>query len=155
MEDNLNFKGNGRRPQVVDKWKTTLILRCGQQYIGQTSRSLRERFSQLCGHVDRNTEATGRHFNLPGHSKSYMSVTVIEKIHSPSVWVREEIESKHIRRANKLCMGINLKPWAWHFSASTQACFPFSYTILYYDLDCNMLKLMFISNPMGPTKNQC
>ena len=53
---------------------TCKVDRCGQQYIGQTSRSLRERFSQHCGYVDRNTEATGRHFNLPGHSNSDMSV---------------------------------------------------------------------------------
>ena len=25
MEDDLNFKVNGRRPQFFDKWKTTLI----------------------------------------------------------------------------------------------------------------------------------
>mgnify|MGYP002630892968 CR=1 FL=1 len=84
--------------------------RCGQQYIGQTGRSLRERFGQHANYVDRNSEATGKHFNLPGHSKSDMRVTIIEKIHKRYVWTREEIESMHIRKANSHFKGINLKP---------------------------------------------
>ena len=86
------------------------VARCGQQYIGQTSKTIRERFSQHCSYVDRNVEATGRHFNLPGHCKSDMSVTVVEKIHNKEVWVREEIESMHIRKANTFYKGMNLKP---------------------------------------------
>ena len=86
------------------------VVRCSQQYIGQTSKSLRERFTQHCGYVDKNVEATGKHFNLPGHSKSDMNITVVEKIHSKDTWVREEIESKHIRKANTFYRGINLKP---------------------------------------------
>ena len=83
---------------------------CAQQYIGQMSKSLKERFSQHLGYVDRNVEATGKHFNLPGHSKSDMGVTVLEKIHSRNVWFREELESTHIRKANSFYKGINLKP---------------------------------------------
>ena len=86
------------------------VPRCGKQYIGQTSKSLKERFAQHLGYVDRNMEATGRHFNLPGHSKSDMSVTIIEKIHNKEVWAREELESMHIRRANTFYSGINQKP---------------------------------------------
>ena len=86
------------------------LERCGQQYIGQTSKSLKERASQHLGYVDRNVEATGRHFNLPGHCKSDMQFTAVEKIHSRHVWVREEIESNHIRKANTFYKGINLKP---------------------------------------------
>ena len=83
------------------------VARCGQQYIGQTSKSLRERFKQHLGYVDNNKEATGRHFNLPGHSKWDMKVTVLEKIHSKEVWMREEIESEHIRKTNSYYKGIN------------------------------------------------
>ena len=67
--------------------------RCGLQYIGQTSKSLKERLRQHLGYIDRNMEATGRHFNLPGHNKSDLKITVVEKIHDREVWVREEIES--------------------------------------------------------------
>ena len=86
------------------------VPRCGQQYIGQTSKSLKERFGQHLGYVDRNVEATGKHFNLPGHSKCDIRVTVVEKIHNIEVWMREEIESMHIRNANTFYKGINLKP---------------------------------------------
>ena len=84
--------------------------RCGHQYIGQTSKSLKERLSQHLGYADRNVEATGRHFNLPGHSKSDLRITVLEKIHDKAVWVREEIESMHIRKSNTYYKGMNLKP---------------------------------------------
>ena len=84
--------------------------RYGEQYIGQTSKSLRERAKQYLGYVNKNVEATGRHFNLPGHSKWDLKVTVLEKIHSKRVWMREEIESEHIRKANSYYKGINLQP---------------------------------------------
>ena len=86
------------------------VDRCGQQYMGQIKNSLRERFGQRANYVDRNTEATGRHFNLPGHSKWDMRVTIVEKIHTKEVWLREEIESMHIRNAKTYYEGINLKP---------------------------------------------
>jgi hypothetical protein len=87
-----------------------MVAICGQQYIGQTSKTLRERISQHLGYVDQNVEATGRHFNIPGHSKSDMKATVIEKIHRKDIWCREEIESMHIRKSNSNYKGINLKP---------------------------------------------
>ena len=86
------------------------VPRCGLQYIGQTSKMLKERLRQHLNYVDRNVEATGRHFNLPGHDKSNLSITIVEKIHNRDVWVREEIESMHIRKANTYYKGINLKP---------------------------------------------
>jgi hypothetical protein len=55
-------------------------------------------------------EAAGRHFNLPGHYKGDFRATVIEKVHSGEVWCHEEIESMHIRKANRFYEGINLKP---------------------------------------------
>ena len=85
-------------------------VRCKEQYIGQTGRSLRERFVQHLNYVDRDKEATGKHFNLPGHSKNDINLTIIEKIHKRDVWTREEIESMHIRKANSFHKGINLKP---------------------------------------------
>ena len=86
------------------------VARCSKQYIGQSSKTLKERFKQHCGYVDNNREATGTHFNLPGHSKSDMKVQVVEKIHSKEVWVREERESMHIRKSNSYYEGINRKP---------------------------------------------
>ena len=44
---------------------------------------------------------------MPGHCKSDMQITVVEKIHSRDVWVKEEIESNHIRKANTFYKDIN------------------------------------------------
>jgi hypothetical protein len=40
-------------------------------------------FTQHCNYVDHNVEATGRHFNLRGHSKWHMAV--VEKIYNREV----------------------------------------------------------------------
>jgi hypothetical protein len=78
--------------------------------IGQSCRSLRERLSEHLRYIDRNTEATGRHSNLPGHSKWDMKATVLEKVHIREVWVREERETLFIRNSNTYYRGINKKP---------------------------------------------
>ena len=54
---------------------------CRMQYIGETERSLQERFSEHKQYVTsrQTTKATGLHFNLPGHSISDMKVTILEK----------------------------------------------------------------------------
>ena len=39
---------------------------------------------------------------LLGNTLLYYMITVVEKIHDREVWVREEIESMHIRKANTL-----------------------------------------------------
>ena len=57
-----------------------------------------------------NREATGSHFNLPGHSKWDLKITVIEKVHDREVWVREERESLFIRNSNTYYKGMNRKP---------------------------------------------
>ena len=82
------------------------VANCREQYIGQTHRSLKERFSEHLRYVDKNSEATGKHFKLPGHSKSDMSVTILEKVHRRDVWVREEKESEFIRNFKSFYKGI-------------------------------------------------
>ena len=86
------------------------VANCRQQYIGQSGRSLRERLSEHLGYVDKNKEATGKHFNLPGHSKWDIKATVLEKVHTREVWVREERESLWIRNCNSFYKGITKKP---------------------------------------------
>ena len=88
---------------------TCSVANCKQQYIGQTHRSLKERFREHLRYVDIDREATGKHFNLPGHSKSDMTVTVLEKVHSRDVWLREEKESEFIRNCNSFYKGMNKK----------------------------------------------
>ena len=58
----------------------------------------------------RNTQdATGRHFNSPGHSLSNMSIT-LERVKSRDPIYRKEREKYHIRKLNSFYMGMNGSP---------------------------------------------
>ena len=79
------------------------------QYIGESERSLQERFSDHKGYVTNRqvTKATGQHFNLPGHRASDMMVTIIEKVHSLDPLVRKEREELYIMKFNTKYKGLN------------------------------------------------
>ena len=85
--------------------------RCRQQYIGESERSLKERFSEHRGYVSNQklTKATGHHFNQPGQSISAMTVTIIEKVHSKDELFRKEREKLFIKKINTKYKGINRK----------------------------------------------
>ena len=87
------------------------------QYIGETERSLQERFSEHKAYVmSRHLgKATGFHFNLSGHSVSDMKVTILEKVHSLDPLVRKEREDLFIRKFNTKYKGLNKK---WSFIAT-------------------------------------
>ena len=69
--------------------------KCNDQYVGETKNTLRKRFSQHLGYVDSKDfrQATGRHFHLPGHQKSHMSITVLEKLYTDDTAYRKRRES--------------------------------------------------------------
>ena len=79
------------------------------QYIGESERSIKERFSEHKNYVANNQilKATGAHFNLPGHSISEMRVVIIEKVHSLDPLVRKEREELYIRKFNTKYKGLN------------------------------------------------
>ena len=83
--------------------------KCLQQYIGQTHKSLHERFGEHRGYVNNKHlhKATGEHFNLPGHSVSDMTIIVLEKIRRKDRHYRELRESMHIRDFGAKHSGIN------------------------------------------------
>ena len=68
--------------------------RCPQQYIGETDRSLKERFLEHKGYVNNHvvSKATGFHFNQKGHTISDMEVTVVEKIFNVDPQFRKQRE---------------------------------------------------------------
>ena len=70
------------------------------QYIDETEETLETRFSQHLGYVHRNEQvkATGKHFNLPGHSAADMEVLVLEKIHQSDAFYRKESEHLLVRK---------------------------------------------------------
>ena len=69
------------------------------------------RFSQHLGYVSRKEEdkATGKHFNLPGHSAADMEVLVMEKIHQSDAFYRKEREHHHIQDFDLVRKGLNGK----------------------------------------------
>ena len=54
------------------------------QYVGESERSLKERFNEHRGYVTNRhlSKSAGYHFNLPGHKVSDMRVAIIKKVHS-------------------------------------------------------------------------
>ena len=85
--------------------------RCSEQYIGESERSLQERFSEDRGYVTNGniSKATGLHFNQRGHSVSDMSVTIVEKIYSNNQSFRKEREKMYINKMETKYKGMNRK----------------------------------------------
>ena len=83
--------------------------KCNDQYVGETKNTLKKRFSQHLGYMDNKDfrQATGRHFNLPGHQKSHMSITVLEKIYTDDEAYRKRRESHFIELFNLKYRGMN------------------------------------------------
>ena len=53
------------------------------KYVGEIKRIIKFRFAEHRGYVNNNDDtATGEHFNMPGHSLSDMTLTVLEKVRS-------------------------------------------------------------------------
>ena len=85
---------------------------CRLRYLGESERSLKNRISEHIGYIKTNkiSEATGEHFNLPGHTLSDLKVTIIEKVKIQDSLYRKERESYNIRRFNSYYKGMNKKP---------------------------------------------
>ena len=85
--------------------------KCKDQYIGQTKHTLEHRGSQHLGYIRNNNQkqATGRHFNLPGHKSSHMKISVLERVHRNDLRYREERESHWIEQFNLVFKGMNKK----------------------------------------------
>ena len=83
--------------------------KCPQQYIGETERTLKDRFAEHRGYVNTNnqTKTTGVHFNSKGHSVSDMLITVIEKVHNKDPQFRKQREKLYIQKFNTRYRGLN------------------------------------------------
>ena len=83
--------------------------RCPQQYIGESERSLKDRFLEHKGYVSNNiqSKATGAHFTQKGHKISDMEFTIVEKIFNPDAQYRKQREKMYINKFNTKHKGIN------------------------------------------------
>ena len=86
--------------------------KCNVQYVGETDRSLKDRFNEHKGYVrtKKLNMTTGAHFNLPGHSVSDMSVMAIHKIYNKDTPYRKELEKEMISNFNTFHRGLNKTP---------------------------------------------
>jgi len=85
---------------------------CKERYIGETERMFKERIYDHIGYVKNKNEsqATGLHFNKPGHSVSDMKFTVIEGVKKNDKLYRKEREKQLINKFNTYHEGINRMP---------------------------------------------
>ena len=83
-----------------------------QKYIGETERKLKDRISEHIGYINtkKRDQATGFHFNLPGHGLNNMKVTVLEQVHKLDPEYRKERESYFIRKFKTHYHGMNKQP---------------------------------------------
>ena len=72
---------------------------CNQRYIGETDRTLFDRICEHLGYIrtKKHEQATGHHFNLPGHSLANLTSTILEKVKVNDPEYRKEREIYHIR----------------------------------------------------------
>ena len=87
--------------------------RCKESiYIGETERSLKERITEHIQYIKSNNkkQATGYHFNQPGHSLHDMIIMGIEKPRRIENEYRQERESYLIRKFNCFYKGMNRMP---------------------------------------------
>ena len=83
---------------------------CKQVYLGETKQMLKFRLANHCGYVaNKDTNATGQHFNSPGHKLADWSITVIEQVTKNDMIYRKEREEHHISRFNTFCRGLKRK----------------------------------------------
>ena len=56
------------------------------------------------------SQATGKHFNSPGHSLSDLTIVILEKVRSSDDMYRKEREKYFIRKFNTYYKGLNRQP---------------------------------------------
>ena len=85
--------------------------KCRIQYIGETDRTLQDRFSEHLGYVrnQKLEKATGYHFNQNGHQMSDMEVSVIETINNKDSQFRKQRETEWIEKFDSKHKGLNKK----------------------------------------------
>ena len=79
------------------------------EYEGKTTQSFQKRFSQHRDYVKREitSEASGEHFNLPGHSVADMQGLVLEKVKSKDPFVLKAREHFFIQKFDSFRHGLN------------------------------------------------
>ena len=82
------------------------------KYVGETRRMLTFCLADHRGYTNNQveTQATGKHFNSPGHSLADLSITVLEKVKKIDDLYRKERENYFIRKLDTFYRGLNRQP---------------------------------------------
>ena len=83
-----------------------------QRHLPDQRNPIKERIGQHIGYINNKlvNNATGHHFNTPGHSVSDISFRVLEQARSWDPVYRKEREKYHIRKFNSYYSGLNRAP---------------------------------------------
>ena len=73
---------------------------------------MKERFPQHKGYINNNIhkQATGEHFNMPGHSIDNVKIRILKKVRKQDTSYRKERERYLIKKFNTYYKGINRMP---------------------------------------------
>ena len=76
-----------------------------------SKRNFRKRLAEHRGYIQNKhlDQATGAHFNLPGHSAADMKMTIIEQVNKQCDLYRKEREEYYIRKLDTYNQGMNKK----------------------------------------------
>ena len=85
--------------------------KCQQKYIGETGRFFKNRLDEHRGYINSKDESqpSGAHFNLPGHSLANLKATIIEQVLKNEEDYRKEREHFYINKFNTFYDGMNKK----------------------------------------------
>ena len=85
---------------------------CKQRYIGESKKTIGERLSEHKVYVNNifPTQATGIHFNQPGHNLANLKITIVEKLKKDNGAYRKEKKRFLINKCNTYYRGINRMP---------------------------------------------
>ena len=105
----INYPSNCQTSNLI---YCIVCLKCKVNYIGETSKTLDQRFRQHLGYVNNKklNEPTGYHFNLPNHNISMMQISVLEKVWK-SDNIRKIRETMYISKFDSKHHGMNRKDY--------------------------------------------
>ena len=104
-----------RQDVDCNTYNVVYMIKCTKEgckeniYIGETKRIMKFRIDEHKGYIvnKRIEQATGAHFNLPGHSINNLSVTILERSRSNDELYRKEREKRHIKLFKAYHEGMN------------------------------------------------
>ena len=87
------------------------IINNNYRYIGESKITLKKRLADDRHYIlnDKDNEATGHHFTLPGHNLSKLKIKILEQIRKNCDLYRKKREKYHIRKLNTFYSGLNRK----------------------------------------------